>query len=203
MSSLRRPVSLLGSYLNSLYRQEGTVISQDVPTDIRKKYARLESDEGVDSLAGKLVGGTNDSGLGNTRVLDQSRLDFSGTQTVTRDVDDIVNTTLDPDVAVLVPSSTIAGEVEAGVRAHISFEVTLVVAPDGTSDRGPWISESQNTLNAVAFKLLAGGSVENDGVDTPEGDGGGTGLGGDSTGEWSDDDRAGLGLPLQGHQVRV
>lgn len=151
----------------------------------------------MDSLAGKLVSGTNDSGLGNTRVLDQSRLDFSGTQTVTRDVDDIVDTTLDPDVAVLVPSSTVAGEVEAGIRAHVGFEVTLVVAPDGTGDRGPWVSESQNTLDAVAFELLAGRSVENDGVDTPEGNGGGAGLGGDGTGEGSDDDRAGLGLPLE------
>lgn len=149
---------------------------------------RLEGNEGVDSLASKLIGGTNDSGLSNTRMLNQSRLDFSGTQTMTGDVDDVVNTTLNPDVAVLVPSSTVAGEVESWVRAHVCLEVTLVVAPDGTSDRRPRVSESQDTFNTVALELLAGRSVENDSFDAEEGDGGGTGFGWDGTWEGGDDD---------------
>lgn len=43
-------------------------------------------------------------------VLEKSGLDLSGGQTVSRNVDDIVNTTADPVIAVVVTASTISGE---------------------------------------------------------------------------------------------
>ena len=50
------------------------------------------------------------------------------------------------------------------------------------------------------MKLLAGGGVQDSGLDTEEGYGGRTRLGLNSTGEWSDNDGASLGLPR--HDVR-
>lgn len=70
----------------------------------------LDGDEGVDGLAGQLVGNTNDSRLGNGVVLNQSSLDLSGRETVTADVDDIIDTTSDPVEALVVTGSTITSE---------------------------------------------------------------------------------------------
>ena len=55
----------------------------------RRGYVRLESDEGVHGLAGELVIGTDDSSLGDTGIEDESRLDLSSRETMTRHVDDI------------------------------------------------------------------------------------------------------------------
>ena len=49
----------------------------------------FESDEGVHSLTGELVVGTDDSCFSDTVVENEGRLDLSGRQAVTRDVDDI------------------------------------------------------------------------------------------------------------------
>ena len=49
----------------------------------------FESDEGVDSLASELVVGTDDSCFSDTVVENEGRLDLSGRQAVTGDVDDI------------------------------------------------------------------------------------------------------------------
>lgn len=50
---------------------------------------RLEGDKGVHGLAGELVGGTDDGGLGDTSVHDERRLDLGGRETVTRDINNI------------------------------------------------------------------------------------------------------------------
>lgn len=53
--------------------------------------------------------------LSNTRVGDQRALDLRGGETMARNIDDIVHASFDPDVAILIPSSSITSEVEAGV----------------------------------------------------------------------------------------
>jgi len=74
--------------------------------------AFLQRDEGVNGLAGEFIGDTDDGGFGNLRVLDQSGFDFSGGQTVSRNVDNIVNTATDPVVAVLITASTVTSELQ-------------------------------------------------------------------------------------------
>ena len=46
---------------------------------------------------------------------DQRALNLCGGETMPRNIDDIVHTSFDPDVAILIPSSTITSEVVAGV----------------------------------------------------------------------------------------
>jgi hypothetical protein len=74
--------------------------------------AILDGDEGVDGLAGKVVSNTNDGGFGDGGVLDERGLDLSGGQTVTGDVDDVVDTSADPVVAVVVTSGSVTCELE-------------------------------------------------------------------------------------------
>ena len=54
-----------------------------------KGYVRLEGNKGMDSLAGEIVGYTDDGSLCDTPVKDQCRLDLSSGETVSRDIDDI------------------------------------------------------------------------------------------------------------------
>ena len=87
---------------------------------------RLEGDECIHGLTGKLVCSTNNSCLSDTLVEDEGRFNLSGRETMARDVDDIygknnehysgirnierhtVNTALNPDVAMLVASGAIS-----------------------------------------------------------------------------------------------
>ena len=77
---------------------------------IRGLGSVLEGHEGIDSLARELIGNTNDGSLGDRVVLDQGRLDLGRRQTVTADVDDVINAAADPVESLVVTTSTVAGE---------------------------------------------------------------------------------------------
>ena len=79
----------------------------------------------MDGLAGELVVGTDDGGLGDSRVEDESGLDLSGGQAMSRHFDDIyiskiksdpkreqtgftIYSAFDPNVSVLVADSTVS-----------------------------------------------------------------------------------------------
>lgn len=69
--------------VNNMYINRMRVLQRKV------KDEPFESDEGVHSLASELVVGTDDSCFSDTVVENEGRLDLSGRQTVTGDVDDI------------------------------------------------------------------------------------------------------------------
>ena len=69
--------------------------------------------ERADRLAGVLVLGADDRGLGDLRVRDQRGLDLGGRQPVAGDVHDVVDPAEHPDVAVVVLLGAVAGEVVA------------------------------------------------------------------------------------------
>lgn len=62
-------------------------------------------------------------------------------------------------------------------------------------DRRPRLADAQHTLNVVALELLARNRIQDDRVNTPEGHSRRARLGRDGTGDRSNDNRAGLGLP--------
>jgi hypothetical protein len=70
----------------------------------------LDCDEGVDGLSGEFVGNTNHSSFRDGLILNQRSFDFGCGETVTGNVDDIIDTTSDPVVAFVVTSCSIAGE---------------------------------------------------------------------------------------------
>ena len=129
-------------------------------------------------------------------MLDEGRLNLGGGETVARDVDDIVNTAADPDVPVVISACAISGEVVALVGTHVGLEISSVVAVDGSGNGGPWGSNGQNTLDVIAFQFFAALRVKQDWIDAEERQGGRTWLCPSRAGKRSDDDRAGLGLPV-------
>jgi len=71
-----------------------------------------------------------------------------------------------------------------------------MILPNGPGDRGPRVTENQNTLNPIALEELPGLWVQNAWLDTEERHGCASRLGLDGTGEWSDDDGSRLSLPV-------
>ena len=123
-------------------------------------------------------------------------------------LDNVVDTSLDPDVAILVAGGSITEEEVARVRLyvslfpplahlHVSLKVTLVVTKDGTSDRRPRSLGSQNTLNFVALEDLATSRVDDIDVHTKDGEGSSSRLGLDCSWKRSDGDGAGFGHPIR------
>jgi hypothetical protein len=158
--------------------------------------AVLDGDKGCDCLASKLIGHTDDSSFSDGVVLNQSGLDLSSGQTMTGNVDNVVDTATDPVVPFVVTSSTVTSEVVSLVDIQVCVHISLVCAPDGASHARPCLLEGQNTLDVVAVELLAGDGVDDCGFDTEEGKGRATGLGRGDTSEGGDDVRAGLCLPV-------
>jgi hypothetical protein len=70
----------------------------------------LDSHEGVDGLSSQFIVDTDDCGFCDGVMLDQGGFDFGGGQTVTGDVDNIVNSASDPVVSFMITSGSITGE---------------------------------------------------------------------------------------------
>lgn len=156
----------------------------------------LHGDESVDGLSGEIISSSDDGSLGDSSVNDQRRLDLSGRKSVTRDVDDIIDSSLDPDVSVLVSSSTVSREVESGVGLEVGLDESGVILVDGSGDTRPGLGDDENSLDVVSDELSSGGRVEDLDLNSGEGEGSGSGLGWDRSGKRSDDDGSSLGLPV-------
>jgi hypothetical protein len=130
--------------------------------------AVLERNEGVDSLASKFVGNTDDSRFGNLVVFKESGLDLSSRQTVSRDVDHVVDTTANPVVSVVVTASAISSEVVTLIDVEVSLLIPVVGSPDSTSHARPGLLEGQNTLDIVTVNLFARNRVDEGRLDTEE-----------------------------------
>jgi hypothetical protein len=69
----------------------------------------------MDGLTSELISSTDDGSLSDARVHDEGGLDLSSRKTMARDVDNIVDTPLNPDVAVLVAGGSITSVEVSGV----------------------------------------------------------------------------------------
>lgn len=149
-------------------------------------------------------------------MFNERSFDFGGRETVTTDVNNVVNTATDPVVTFVVTTCSITSElgllairnIEATakiprithvvVRVHVQvcIHVSLVRTPDSTGHAGPWLLESQHALDIITVDLLARNRVDNGWLDTEEWKGGTSWLGGGHTSERSDNVGTGLGLPV-------
>lgn len=158
--------------------------------------AGFQADEGMDTLSRNFVSGSDDGSLGDGLVHDEGGFDLGGGEAMSRDVDDVVDTAADPDVAVLVAGGTVAGEIVAWVGLQVGLEVTVVVSVDCASNGRPGLLDGQDTRDVVALEFLTGDGVEDGDVDSKEGDGCRSGLCGDGSRKRGDNMAASFGLPV-------
>src|SRR5690606_1114660 len=118
---------------------------------------------------------------------------FGGADAVAGNIDDIIDATGDPVIAILVAASTVAGEVIARVGFEIGFHMALVIAPDRAGLAWPAGFQRQHTAaNAIYFLALV---VQQYRLDAEERSGRRAGFEVSCAGQWSDHHCAGFGLP--------
>ena len=81
------------------------------PQLVGRLRARVQRHEGLDDLAGDLVGHADHARLDHRRVLDQHALDLEGPDEVAGGLDDVVAATDEPEVAVGVTPGEVAADV--------------------------------------------------------------------------------------------
>jgi hypothetical protein len=99
----------------------GHVLAQSFLQFRRRLFADFQSDEPHHGLPRKVVGPAHHSGLGHIVMAHQSALNFRGAQPVAGHLDDVVDTTHNPKVSVLVSPSAVSGEIKARDLAPILF----------------------------------------------------------------------------------
>ena len=115
---------------------------------------------------------------------------------MTADIDDVVDTTHEPEIAVGVLACAVAGEVAAGNVGPVGLLVALGIAVNSARHGGPWLANDEQTAVSRRNTGFPSASLGDDfGLDAEERARGGAGLGGNSAGNGRDHDRTGLGLP--------
>ena len=81
---------------------------------------------------------------------------------MSRNIDNIVDASLDPDISVLVTDGAVTGVEHPWVRGHVGVEISFVVAPDCARDGGPGGFEGAGDGGAVEFLcgVCGGGGKE-------------------------------------------
>ena len=102
------------------------------------------NDIGENGFALDLVRLTDDRRLGHARVRDERGFDFHRAQAMARDIQDIIDPTHDPVIAVLVALRAVARDVKAVLKfLPVGLDVALVVAPDGAQHRRPGLFDDE------------------------------------------------------------
>lgn len=137
-------------------------------------------------------------------MLEKSSFNFGSGKSVTGNIDHVVDTSTDPVVSFVVTASSITSELQkplvcelalrfeithvvALVHIQVCIHVSLVSTPDGTSHAGPWLFDSQDTLDVVSGNLGARDGIDNSGLDAKEGKRCTARLGRSNTTQWGDD----------------
>src|SRR5262245_2783918 len=115
-------------------------------------------------------------------------------------LDHIVDASLDPEVAILVASSAVGGEV-VGLAGSGVFDArpviadeALAVAVDAAEHAGPWLADDEET--ALVRRQLLALLADDRGVDPEHRKRARAGLGGDRPGDRRADVAGGFGLPI-------
>lgn len=78
---------------------------------------------------------------------------------------------------------------------HVDIEVTVIISPDGPGDRWPGLADAENTLDVIALEDISRLRVENNRLNTKEGDSSRSWFGFNGTRERRYNDGSGLSLP--------
>ena len=108
----------------------------------------VEHDDHVDRIALDLVRQTDRGALGDGRVGADGSFDLGGADAMTGHLDDVVGTTNDPDVTVLVDTGRVTSEVDPRILRPVGVEVTVGILVESTHHGGPRVLEDQEALLA-------------------------------------------------------
>jgi hypothetical protein len=130
-----------------------SVTSMDV--EFRRELLRCgmafaEGDESHHALTFDLIGTPHDCRFGYRRMSNQGAFDFGRSESVTGDIQHIIDTTDDPEIAVFVPAGAVAREVGSFDFAPILFFVARLVSVDCPEHGWPRLAD--NKLSAFPVR---------------------------------------------------
>lgn len=88
---------------------------------------------------------------------------------MTGDIEDIVESADDPEVAVVIPTCAVSGEVEAlfFVLVPVGFDEAFVIAPEGAQHGRPWFADDE--FAAFVGRGFIACFIDDGGVDSEAG----------------------------------
>src|SRR5690625_7528348 len=87
---------------------------------------------GVDPLALDLMGVTHDRGFHNIGVFINRIFNLSGTQSVPRDVQNIIYSSCNAVISIRIAAAAISCKVVPFVGIHVGLQVAFMIAPAGS-----------------------------------------------------------------------
>src|SRR5581483_2127686 len=169
------------------------VVAQLLELLDRSVAAAFQRDERDDRLSGLRIVPRGDRSFGDFLVVDEGRLDLDRRDTVAGDVHHIVDAAEQPEVAVLVDTRTVAGEVHVAELGPVRLAIPRVVAVDAAEHRRPRLL--QHEIAAAARADLLALLVVDRRLDAGERLRRRARLGGRDPRQRRDHDHPGLGLP--------
>src|SRR4051812_14368986 len=91
--------------------------------------ATLESHERHQRLAFQFIRPADHRSFGHLRIAHESALDFCRADTMTGNVENVIDPADDPEITILILPATVAGEIASGHFGPVDFLVTLGVTP--------------------------------------------------------------------------
>ena len=88
-------------------------------------------------------------------VRDEGAFYLGGAHAVTGDVDDVIDTTCDPIVAIFVAATAVAGKVIVLVVGEVSLFEAFMIAPDSTHLCGPAVFDAEHAFRHSVVDFLA------------------------------------------------
>ena len=124
-------------------------MSADIRDEIlRRLETMIEYNDHMDRVALHFVRQPYGRSLGDGGVKDQSGLHLSSTDAVTGYLDDVVSTSDDPYVAVIIDSCGITGEIDTRVLRPVRLEVSIRILIQGAHHGRPRVFEDEEALFA-------------------------------------------------------
>src|SRR6516164_9659736 len=120
-------------------------------------------------------------------------LDFHRAEAVPGNVEHIVHAAHDPEIAILILTGAVGGEVGLRDLVPVLLAIAFVVAVDRAQHGRPWLANHQEPALVRRHRVAL--FVHDFGHDAGEWARGRAGFGGDGAGERRDHDHAGFGLP--------
>src|SRR5215813_1704978 len=121
----------------------------------RRLLTGFQRHKGVDPLSFQVMRHADDCGFGYGRMLAERSLNLRRPQAMARDINHIVYPTGDPVVTILIPTTTVTGEVLPRIKRKIGLAKAFVIAIHGPHYSWPRELNAQVAGDIIASEFIA------------------------------------------------
>src|SRR6266487_6360986 len=133
----------------------GNVLAKFLLEAVGSRASAFKGHESNDCRSLQIVRPGNNRGLSDSFMRHQGTFNFGRAQTMTRDINHVINPAHDPEVTVLVFPRAVAGEINTFDLRPVLFAITLVVTVDRAQHSRPRLLDNEVTalIRADGFTI--------------------------------------------------